>query len=287
MIKDRWYKPSNDELIYHYTPPESFLEIITSRTIWLSASYTLNDVSERSWGHLIFEKAAKTVEQETGSEFVAEIMGPVIAGYLHSMLMVACFSLDADVLSQWRAYAEDGRGFAIGFSPKVMKTPAKPLRVLYDEHAQMQELIGNLKNIYGIEKSFGFKYGHQFRKHMFNVGLDLCAYKNPAFREEKEIRLAHVCGMIPDGNSKKIIALGASDSDGNTLSEPLKTHYRMSKGVLVPYVILDYSNNDAVAPIKEIVLGPRNENDETNIEIFLNTLGVTNVPVKRSKVPYR
>jgi hypothetical protein len=93
--------------------------------------------------------------------------------------------------------------------------------------------------------------------------------------------------MIPDGNSKKIIALGASDSDGNTLSEPLKTHYRMSKGVLVPYVILDYSNNDAVAPIKEIVLGPRNENDETNIEIFLNTLGVTNVPVKRSKVPYR
>jgi hypothetical protein len=191
MIKDRWYKPSNDELIYHYTPPESFLEIITSRTIWLSASYTLNDVSERSWGHLIFEKAAKTVEQETGSEFVAEIMGPVIAGYLHSMLMVACFSLDADVLSQWRAYAEDGRGFAIGFSPKVMKTPAKPLRVLYDEHAQMQELIGNLKNIYGIEKSFGFKYGHQFRKHMFNVGLDLCAYKNPAFREEKEIRLAH------------------------------------------------------------------------------------------------
>ena len=150
MIQDRWYRPSNDELMYHYTYPAAFLEIVTSRTIWASASYTLNDVSERSWGYLIFAKAAKSVEQETGSEFVERITGPVIAGYLHSMLMIACFSLDADVLSQWRAYADDGHGFAIGFSPVLMKTPAKPLRVLYDERAQMQELISNLKHTFSV-----------------------------------------------------------------------------------------------------------------------------------------
>ena len=50
--------------------------------------------------------------------------------------MISCYSLDPDVLSQWRAYADDGRGFAIEFSAKLMQMPAKKLRVLYDEERQ-------------------------------------------------------------------------------------------------------------------------------------------------------
>jgi len=145
MIRTRLYEPADDEVIYHYCPPEAFLEILTSRTLRFSASYTLNDVSERSWGHSMFEKAAKTLEDETGSEFITKISEPVTAGYLHAMLMIGCFSIDGDVLGQWRAYAHDGRGFAIGFAPTLMQIPAKPLRVLYDANAQMQELVENLK----------------------------------------------------------------------------------------------------------------------------------------------
>jgi hypothetical protein len=107
------------------------------------------------------------------------------------------------------------------------------------------------------------------------------------FREENEIGLAHLCGVVPEGKSKKIIPLGASDSDGGRLSEPLSTFFRVRKGVIVPYVTIYYSNKNAVAPIKEIVLGPRNENNETDIEVFLNTIGATNVTVRRSEVPYR
>ena len=286
MILDRLYKPAEPELIYHYCPPEAFLQIVSSRTIWLSASYTLNDSTERSWGYSIFVKAAKSLEQEVGSEFVNWIAEPVIAGDSHSMLMIACFSLDADVLSQWRAYADDGRGFAIGFSPQLMQVPAKPLRVLYDEDAQLKELIGNLKHTYEVEKLRGFKYGDEFQSHLFHMGLDLCAYKNPAFREEREIRLAHLCGL--DRKTKKVLPLGArSPADGTRLSEPLKTQFRMSKGVLVPYVIVHYSKDSVAVPIKEIVLGPRNENAELNIEVFLNTIGVVDVTVRRSTVPYR
>jgi hypothetical protein len=51
-------------------------------------------------------------------------------------------------------------------------------------------------------------------------------------------------------------------------------------------MIVDYSDKGAVAPIKEIVLGPRNENAELNVEIFLNTIGAVDVTVRRSKVPY-
>jgi hypothetical protein len=210
MILDRLYHPADNELIYHYCRPEAFLEIVNSRSIWLSASHTLNDATERSCGYSIFGKAAKTLEQQLGSEFINKISEPIIAGVSYSMLMIGSFSLDADVLSQWRAYADDGRGFAIGFSPKLMQIPAKSLRVLYDENAHVQELIGNLKHTYEVEKSTGFKYGDEFQSHLFIMGLDLCAYKNPAFREEKEIRLAHVCGI--DRKAKKLFAARCSRS---------------------------------------------------------------------------
>ena len=285
MILDRWYKPSGNELIYHYCRPEPFIEIVRSRGIWLSASYTMNDTSERSWGYTVFQRAAKALERDTGSEFISQVAAPVIAGDRYSMLMIACFSLDADVLSQWRAYGDDGRGFAIGFSPKEIKAPAKQLRVLYDEDAQIKELMGNLQHIFEVEKSNGFKYNAQFQSHLFHLGLDLCAYKNPAFQEEKEIRLAHICGMNRD--SKTAVPLGARGPDGERLSDPLQIHFRIVRGVVVPYVIVDYSNSGTASPIKEIVLGPRNENAELNIEVFLNTIGVSKVNVRRSKVPYR
>lgn len=286
MILDRLYTPSDEELIYHYCRPESFLAIVTSRCMWFSAFYTLNDVYERGWGYSIFEKASETLNEETGSKFIGKIFEPVIAGYLHTMLMIGCFSLDPDVLSQWRAYADDGRGFAIGFSPKLMKIPAKPLRVLYDQAAQVQELVGNLKHVYEVEKASGFNYSDEFRSHLFHMGLDLCAYKHPAFREEREIRFVHCCGMISEEGSKKLMPLGARGPDGERLSEPLDIHFRMRDGVLVPYVIIDYSNKGAVTPIKEIVLGPQNENAKSNIEFFLGSIGMPEVTVRQSEAPY-
>jgi hypothetical protein len=127
MIKDRWYVPTGDELIYHYCPPSSFVEIVRSRTIWMSASYALNDISERSWGYSIFGKVTDRLRETVGVDFVDQITRPVAVGYLHAMQMIGCFSLDGDMLSQWRAYAQDGEGFAIGFSPKLIEMPAKQL----------------------------------------------------------------------------------------------------------------------------------------------------------------
>jgi hypothetical protein len=285
MIWDRWYEPNGEELIYHYCGAEAFVEIIHHRSIWLSASYVMNDAMERSWGYAQFQKAAKILAPETGAEFISQIAAAVDAGDEYAILMLACFSLDADVLSQWRAYGDDGQGFAVGFSPKLIKGPVKQLRVLYDEDAQIRELIGNLRHVYQFEKSKGFKYDDQFRSHVFHLGLDLCAYKNVGFREEKEIRLAHTCGI--DRGKKTAVPHGARAMGGERLSDPLKIHFRNAKGVVVPYVIVDYSDSGAVQPIKEVVLGPKNQNAELNIEFFLNTVGVSNVNVRRSMIPYR
>ena len=136
-----------------------------------------------------------------------------------------------------------------------------------------------------MEKSCGSRYGIEFDRHLFNLGLDLCAYKNPAFHEEKEIRFCHMSAINRESNT--LVSLGARGPDGERLSEPLDIHFRMVRGNVVPYVVLDYSSGGKASPIKEIVLGPRNENAELNIQVLLNTLRVRDVTVRRSAAPYR
>lgn len=287
MIKDRFYDPPDNELIYHYCRPEAFLEIVRHQVIWFSAYYVLNDALEREWGYSIFVKVMKQLRDEFDKEFIGHVMNAIAASTFRSVAMISCYSLDADVLSQWRAYADDGRGFAIGFDPKLMKMPAKKLRVLYDEKDQIAELIGNTRHVFEYEKSIGFKYDDEFHSHWFNVGLDLISYKHHGFREEKEIRLVHVSGLVQDGKSFKLLPLGARDKNGEEIIGPRDIRFRISNGVVVPYVSLDFTDNARNSPIREIVLGPRNEPAESNIDIFLNTIGINGVRIRRSTVPYR
>ena len=103
MILDRWYTPSGDELIYHYCPPQAFIDIITSKALWLSAFYGLNDTKERSWGYSVFEKAIKELERDADIKFIEKVRTLVNETYFHSLVMIGSLSLDADVISQWRA----------------------------------------------------------------------------------------------------------------------------------------------------------------------------------------
>lgn len=284
MILDRWYTPSDDELMYHYCPAQAFIDIITSKTLWLSAFYVLNDTKERSWGYSIFEKTIKELERDADIKFIEKVRTLVNETYFHSLVMIGSLSLDADVISQWRAYADDGRGFAIAFSPKLLQAPAKKLRVLYDEQLQLEELLNNLKHVHKVEKTRGYKYNEEFEIHVSHIAADLCAYKHPSFREEQEIRLAHLSGLTRD---RRNIPLGARDPDGKRLSEPLEPRFRQRNGVLVPYVAMDYTNKGELAPVKEVVLGPSNRNQEWSIELVLNAVGIKDTTVRRSIIPYR
>jgi hypothetical protein len=250
--------------------------------MWLSAYDSPNDSTERGWGYQIFKKVATQLRKEVDTTFIETITAMVDKAYSEAMVMIASYSLDADVLSQWRAYADDGRGFAIGFSPSQMEVPAKLLRVLYEQDLQISELLGNIRHSYRHEKSIGFQFNNEFKSHFVHIGLDLCAYKHPSFREEKEIRYAHI-----SGSSSRLISLGARDRDSKLILEPIKAQFRVSNGNIVPYVVIDYTNRGTKSPIKEIVLGPRNPNSESKVEVFLNTIGVRGVTVRRSEGTYR
>ncbi len=163
--------------------------------------------------------------------------------------------------------------------------PVKPLRVLYEEDAQVKEMVGNLKHTHEVEKSNGFKYGNEFKSHWSQAALDMCAYKNPGFREEMEVRLVHAAGLLREGKSKKIAAMPGT-AWGKKF-RPGDIQFRVSEEVVVPYIVLDYSNEGTLMPIKEVILGPKNHNLLSNIEVFLNTMGMKEVVIRKSEASYR
>jgi hypothetical protein len=287
MILDRLYEPTKNELTYHYCGADAFAAMIRSRTIWHTAFSALNDATERKWGFAQFREAANKLRKGCGADFIDQITEIVSLTQDHSVAMISSYSLNGDLLSQWRAYADDGRGFAIGFSSQELEMPAKPLRVLYDRAAQRKELTSNIKHVFETESRFGFKYTEQFRNHWFHFGLDLCAYKHPSFAEEMEIRRVHISGLALTEESKRIIPLGAIDDDDVRRSGPVEVHFRVRNGVQVPYVVLDMTDGGKNSPIKEIVLGPRNSDEEANVATFLASAGWNNVRIRRSEVPYR
>jgi hypothetical protein len=286
MIQDRSYKPPNGELIYHYCGADAFLKILTSHTIWHTSHSVLNDSMEREWGIRVFMEVAEQLRGECGDEFINRIEEIVLIANASSVAMISSYSLGGDVLSQWRAYADDGRGFAIGFSAINMEMPAKSLLVLYENSAQIAELIGNIRHVFNYERSIGFPYNEEFRSHWFGFGLDLCAYKNPAFAEEMEIRRVHVSGLALGEVSKRIIPLGAIVG-GERRSDPIPVRFRTGSRMLIPYVELDYTDAGKNTPVKQVILGPKNRNEELNVEVFLSSVGLQDVTIKRSQASYR
>jgi len=117
-----------------------------------------------------------------------------------------------------------------------------------------------------------------------HLALDLCAYKDPAFREEKEVRYAHIAGRVPGKKPSQLIPLGARAHDGSRLSEPYEILYRRRNGIKVPYVALDWSDKGRVAPLALVGLGAANPESEQNIRAHLGSLGLVTPRIVRSKV---
>ena len=112
------------QTIYHYTDVRGALAIIESGHLWFTERAHLNDPIELQYGlrigHEMFEEAVKragpTVPQQTANHLMEEAG----VGLIEFGSWVASFSYDGDDLSQWRSYADDGRGVCLGFSVQAL-----------------------------------------------------------------------------------------------------------------------------------------------------------------------
>jgi hypothetical protein len=136
-------------MIYHYTNDAGLKGIIESGRLWFSDIFGQNDPSELRHGLGIALKMLKSRVADVRPE-IATFAGmlerfDIDAGIEASgHFFVCCFSSDGDDLGQWRAYADNGRGYAPGFDTALLedvfcRNKGKPIpqhstfRITYDD----------------------------------------------------------------------------------------------------------------------------------------------------------
>src|SRR5271157_5275624 len=116
---------SNREIpsvIYHYTNDLGLRGILETGKFWLTDIFELNDPSELEHGisHLI--EALKANSDSLGKNLSEHVEAFRSKGLKKSARYFVCaFSSDGNELGQWRAYADNGRGFALGFDRKAFE----------------------------------------------------------------------------------------------------------------------------------------------------------------------
>lgn len=216
------------ESIYHYCSIDTFMAIIQHKSLRLSDLNKTNDYMEKKWANKLISEVLKEKIEEYGIEinleedywydeqssshlqyFKNEIERVL---YDERPILITCFSEEKDILSQWRAYGQDGTGVAIGFNNKIIsllddKNDIIVKKIIYKEIKQ-KEKLGELieATILYIRKMFKddefriYDSFNMFFQEEFDVFCEVlidyigqvgCTIKNPAFSEEKEVRIIY------------------------------------------------------------------------------------------------
>ena len=269
------------KIIYHYCNVESFKAIIQNKAIWLSSVYNLNDYKEIHW---IKDKVLKKIKEYTNKNSYEKFNSFIkLFENQQPTVYIASFSQGDDLLSQWRAYANDGFGVAIGFNTDYFEQNdlIKTSEVLYDEKQQEVEIEKILEPLLNLYDKINFE-SKEFEEYCENIISEInylsAKSKNELFMEEQEVRLIHNPIIIEDEQTKQFIFK-------NNLSQMM---FRAVCGNLIPYFELkfDYFCENK-PPILEIIKGPKNKFINQEIKIFLANNGFYNVDIKNSKSSYR
>ena len=108
--------------------------ILKNRSLRLTNILKSNDSMEISWICRYYDAEFKRAYENASDLFRSKISSERLMGYVKLFTdeffnenhadfryYVTCFSYQNDLLSQWRGYADDGRGAAIGFDLDVLK----------------------------------------------------------------------------------------------------------------------------------------------------------------------
>jgi len=288
MTIERVLKPSDDQIIYHYCSNEAFLAICEAKSLRLSDVNMMNDYAEGRWGYRLFEQAANALLHQNipglNEKFFNKVDETISPLQLHLHPVCSSFSKVPDLLSQWRGYAEDGQGVAIGFFAKeIERLPITLLEVCYDKKIQLTEMQAVLRALFEVEKEEKNKLSKEFKTQCALIGLNSLAYKNPAFSEEQEIRCYHVLDVVPSGDFAKLHDNGGYSGKKKVKGSPVC--FQVRNQLIVPFIDLKFPRVKG-GNIAEVWLGPRNNNSKGNFLYPLHQNGFTRAQLRTSKATY-
>jgi hypothetical protein len=273
--------------LFHYTADEALIPILNSQLLYATERTCLNDGQEFTWGfnsfrNLLKEKASNAFSHDFIDNVLTAIDGKVDDDLRH---FIVSLSAKPDLLSQWRAYAANGKGFAIGLNCQTLRDRSgfgefvlrdidlqrmpkqhcfcyQLLPVIYDKEAQQQSIVEFLNaanafwnsledsNDQTMQKFFRMVVQHRVKEL-------LISFKNPAFSEECEWRLVATVHK----NSEKI-------------------HYRNGRFGITPYLKLNVSPRSilpaAKLDISSLWVGPNSpaRTNRRGLDMLLASKGI-------------
>lgn len=296
MLIARLYESPDDGILYHYCSAATFQAIATARTIRFTDINMLNDASETLWAYSVFEEAATRLitrkdlpdsSPNIDKAFIDRIDKIVSPIQLIAHPFLACFSLAPDHLGQWRAYADDGRGFAVGFRARLLQRelPETFLRVLYDRELQVKEMMTALVAMFLRQQEEDEAQRAKFFEDCVLLATFMTAFKHRAFQDEKEVRAVHVVNIRPQGNLARFVDPGGTRGDAKEVAgNPML--FQVRDNHLVAFTDAPFGDPGDGNPLVELVLGPRNHSVPGNLGLFLGGLGFTDISLRRSSAPY-
>lgn len=243
------------DVLYHYTDLNAAQNILTKKQVWATDYRYLNDSNEliRAREHF-FQKVAPLIEDNQGARFSSYLLDDL--NIENAFYCIASFSQSKEILSQWRGYANDGKGVAIGLRKSMLENEnVHSLKCTYNNPSEevdriIDENSHKFKELeYLHQKLFDNKFSAEnviFQDKIQEIKRlfisELLRIKHPAFAEEQEIRMVVY---------KKATEIKTRTSGDNSL--------------IIPYTPIDLVTGLDHA-LHSITLGPKC--DKRNIKAF-------------------
>lgn len=324
----------DNNIIYTYYSVETFMTVIKNHTIRLSEITKSNDSAEVKWilpyikDILMseFKNAKETVKSFSYPEDVFEYMvNHYIGDYYDEpqyIFLVACFSSEGDLLSQWRGYADDAKGISVGYNRDFIEKISGAPDLIggeyfefgdieYKEISQKKKIRENAKVLIKELKQLAKNgYGDSIRRAsmpafnrcFFKIYCEGAFMKNPFFKEEKESRICY----IADREYQKPVSYKLGDNDLILATDASRVpivcneknygylagiQYKTTRGnTLVAYRDFEFNVDKSFEPkaISRIVIGPKCDISVKEIQNLLLANGIEySVDIVKSKGTYR
>lgn len=273
---------SSPETLYHYTSIDGLMGILRNESIWLTDYQYLNDMEEIEHGKSIVKNAAKALLDSSDDQSKNDLLQKWILGLekIEERIFIASLSSDGDSLSQWRAYGP----VAVGFKARELSLHLNECHVRaveYSEKTQKRLAEFFLNHLCQACPSDSDEEGSERARELYSSTIRLvellCFFKNSGFEDEKEYRVVHIEDL--------------SVIDSFKLERP-KKRYRSNKSHIIPYLTSDgiHPTKGSETPLvaSEIVLGPGCDDLlEKGVREFANELGLNDLEIIKSSIPYR
>ena len=322
------------KVLYHYASMEKGTSILKHKNIRLSDITKSNDVKEMSiFFPDLFDEMLKNYDEHNGFSYKFEYKGKgnrqafgLFVNELKKKIekefedgsiatFALCLSEEGDLLSQWRGYADDGKGICLGLNvEEILKfvgissvSGFSLEKVEYLSKEQIDEWVKNVANqmlgiveiILGAIEEGNIQYysAKEFDEDIFNTIYynilseveESIKFKTEGFKEEKEWRFFIKNSLNKDDiKGKKITSIGTLGEGARRKTSKYfadNVEFNIKENDMVPFVSLKFEkfHNNL---INQVICGPNNKIREKDLEFFLRKYGYRNCKGRKTNITY-